>query len=148
MNYIILLQKAIYFFYFTFLTIMTILFMIEMKGGILLNNLMLVGRIAQDIEIKTSPTGKEVTTISIAVNRSFKNIDGIYETDFIDCVLWDGLAKNINEYCHKGDMIGIRGRLQTSFYEKDEVKHKYLEVIAEKLTFISSKRATVEEAGE
>ena len=113
-----------------------------------MNNLMLVGRIAQDIEVKTSPTGKEVTTISVAVNRSFKNMDGTYDTDFIDCVLWDGLAKNIHEYCHKGDIIGIRGRLQTNTYEKDDVKHKVLEVVAERLSFISSKRAIIEKAAD
>ena len=62
---------------------------------------MLVGRLAQDIEVKTTETGKEVTRVSLAVNRSFKNPDGIYEVDFIDCVLWDGLAKNIDEYCKK-----------------------------------------------
>ncbi len=113
-----------------------------------MNNLMLVGRIAHDIEVKQLDSGKEVTTISIAVNRSFKNPDGIYETDFINCILWDGLAKNINEYCHKGDIIGIRGRLQTNSYEKDNVKHKVLEVIAEKLTFISNKKASIQEAGD
>ncbi len=118
----------------------------NLKGGILLNNLMLVGRIANDIEVKKLDTGKEVTTICLAVNRSFKNPDGIYETDFINCILWEGLAVNINEYCHKGDMIGVRGRLQTNIYEKDNVKHKVLDVIVEKLTFISSKKA-VEEAG-
>ncbi len=111
-----------------------------------MNNLMLVGRIANDIEVKKLDTGKEVTTICLAVNRSFKNPDGIYETDFINCILWEGLAVNINEYCHKGDMIGVRGRLQTNTYEKDNVKHKVLDVIVEKLTFISSKKA-VEEAG-
>ena len=111
-----------------------------------MNNVMLVGRIANDFEVKKLESGKEVTTISLAVNRSFKNADGIYETDFINCVLWEGLAVNINEYCHKGDMIGVRGRLQTNTYEKDEIKHKVLDVIVEKITFISSKKEPVEEA--
>lgn len=111
-----------------------------------MNNVMLVGRIANDFEVKKLESGKEVTTISLAVNRSFKNADGIYETDFINCVLWEGLAVNINEYCHKGDMIGVRGRLQTNTYEKDEIKHKVLDVIVEKITFISSKKDPVEEA--
>ncbi len=107
---------------------------------------MLVGRIANDFEVKKLESGKEVTTISLAVNRSFKNPDGVYETDFINCVLWEGLAVNINEYCHKGDMIGVRGRLQTNTYEKDEIKHKVLDVIVEKMTFISSKKEPIEEA--
>lgn len=101
---------------------------------------MLVGRLAQDVEVKTLESGKEVTRISLAVNRSFKNPDGIYEVDFIDCVLWDGLAKNIHEYCKKGDTVGIRGRLQVSHYEKDDVKRKVVDVIVERMSFISSGR--------
>lgn len=111
-----------------------------------MNTVMLVGRLAQDVEVKTLESGKEVTRISLAVNRNFKNPDGIYEVDFIDCVLWDGLAKNIHEYCKKGDTVGIRGRLQVSHYEKDDVKRKVVDVIVERMSFISSGR--VEENGD
>ena len=99
---------------------------------------MLVGRLAQDIEIKKTENGKEVVRIPLAVNRNFKNAEGIYETDFIDCVLWDSIAKNVGEYCKKGDTVGIRGRLQVSYYEKDDVKHKVIDVIAERVTFLNS----------
>ena len=101
---------------------------------------MLVGRLAQDIEVKKLDSGKEVTHIALAVSRGYKNASGIYETDFFDCVLWDGMAKNAFEYCKKGDMIGVRGRLQSSIYEKDDVKRKAIEVIVDKLTFITSKK--------
>ena len=101
---------------------------------------MLVGRLAQDIEIKKLDSGKEVTRVALAVPRSFKNPDGVYDTDFFDCILWDGLAKNAGEYCHKGDTVGIRGRLQTDTYEKDGNKHKVVQIIVEKLTFLSSKK--------
>ena len=110
----------------------------------MVNNVMLVGRLAQDIEVKTLESGKEVTRISLAVSRGYKNADGVYETDFIDCTLWEGFAKNAFEYCKKGDMIGIRGRLQNSYYEKDNVKHKVTDVIVDKLTFISSKKEEIE----
>ena len=103
-----------------------------------MNTLMLVGRLARDVEVKTLESGKEVTKVTLAINRSYKNADGVYDTDFIDCTLWDGLAININEYCKKGDLVGIRGRLQTSTYEKDDVKHKVMEVIVEKLSFLAS----------
>jgi single-strand DNA-binding protein len=106
---------------------------------------MLVGRLANDIEKKTLDNGKKVLKISLAVNRSYKNPDGIYETDFIDCILWDELANNLSEYCKKGDVIGIRGRLQVSSYEKDDVKRKVVEVVAEKITFLSSKHKDEEE---
>ncbi len=111
----------------------------------MLNNVMLVGRLANDIEKKTLDNGKKVLKISLAVNRSYKNPDGIYETDFIDCILWDELANNLSEYCKKGDVIGIRGRLQVSSYEKDDVKRKVVEVVAEKITFLSSKHKDEEE---
>lgn len=110
-----------------------------------MNSVMLVGRLAQDIEIKKLDSGKEVVHVSLAVNRSYKNQDGTYGTDFIDCILWDGLAKNVNEYCQKGDTVGVRGRLQVSYYEKDEVKHKVIEVIAERITFLTSKKSDIQE---
>lgn len=111
----------------------------------MLNNVMLVGRLANDIEKKTLDSGKDVLKISLAVNRSYKNPDGLYETDFIDCILWDELANNLSEYCKKGDVIGIRGRLQVSSYEKDDIKRKVVEVVAEKITFLSSKHKDEEE---
>ena len=111
----------------------------------MVNSIMLVGRLAQDIEVKTLDSGKEVTNISLAVPRAYKNADGIYETDFFDCILWDGLAKNASEYCKKGDTVGVRGRLQTSTYEIDNVKRKAVEIIVEKLTFLSSKKTEPKE---
>ncbi len=105
-----------------------------------MNTVMLVGRLAQDPEFRTTESGKNVIRISLAVNRSFKNPDGLYETDFIDCTLWDGLAKNMNEYCKKGDTVGVRGRLQVSYYEKDEQRHKKVDVVVEKLTFLQGKK--------
>lgn len=113
-----------------------------------MNSVMLVGRLAQDIEVKKLDSGKEVTKVSLAVNRSYKNADGVYDTDFIDCIFWEGLAKNASEYCKKGDVVGIRGRIQVSYYEKDEVKHKVIEVIVEKITFLSSKRIETQEVEE
>ena len=60
--------------------------------------------------------------------------------------MWEGLAKNACEYCKKGDTVGIRGRLQTSTYElEDGTKRKAVEVIVEKLTFLSSKKIEADE---
>ena len=119
--------------------------MMDLKGGIMVNSVMLVGRLAQDIEIKKLDSGKEVTKVGLAVPRSFKNPDGLYETDFFDCILWDGLAKNASEYCKKGDTVGVRGRLQTSTYEVDNIKRKVVEIIVEKLTFLSSRKTEPKE---
>ena len=66
-------------------------------------------------------------------------MDGLYDTDFIECLLWDNVAINTSNYCHKGDIVGIKGRLQSRTIEKDEKKQTILEVIAEKVTFLTSK---------
>ena len=110
----------------------------------MLNNVMLVGRLANDIEKKTLESGKEVLRVSLAVNRSYKNPEGIYETDFIDCILWENTAKATSEYCHQGDIVGIKGRIQSRVYEKDKEKKYVVEIIAEKVTFLTSKKEETE----
>lgn len=106
----------------------------------MLNQVVLVGRIVKDVEVKELESGKKVSFITLAVNRSYKNADGIYETDFIDCRLFDNIATNVAEYCRKGDLVGVKGRLQSSTFEKEDGTKQYkMEVIAEKVSFLSSK---------
>ena len=108
----------------------------------MLNDVVLVGRIVRDLELKESEHGKKYANLTIAIPRSFKNVNGEYETDFIDCVLWNVIAENTTEYCHKGDVVGVKGRIQTRTIEKEDgSKEHKLEVIAEKITFLSSKKA-------
>ena len=87
-----------------------------------MNSVILVGRLVSDLDVKTLESGKEVTKVSLAVNRSFKNINGVYDVDFFDCILWDGLAKNTSEFCGKGDTVGVRGRLQLLSFQEEETK--------------------------
>ena len=112
-----------------------------MKGGVnILNQVVLVGRLVKDPEVIEKEKGKKVSYVTVAVPRSFKNMDGEYETDFIRCILWDLVAKNTAEYCKKGDIIGIKGRIETRVVEKEDEDNKYYtDVIAEKVTFLSSK---------
>lgn len=106
----------------------------------MLNNVVLVGRLTSDPEVKQIEDGKSVTNITLAVSRNFKNADGVYDTDFINITLWDGIATNTAEYCHKGDVLGIKGRIQAnSFENKDGEKEFRVNVVAEKVTFLSSK---------
>ena len=105
----------------------------------MLNQAVLVGRIVQEPEIKETEKGK-VSNITLAVPRSFKNSNGEYDTDFISCVLWRGVAESTASYCKKGDLVGIKGRIQTRTVEIDDSKRQYVEVVAEKVTFLSSKR--------
>lgn len=108
----------------------------------MLNQTVIVGRIVRDLEVRETESGNKVAQLTLAVPRSFKNMDGQYETDFIPCVLWKGIAENTAEYCKKGDLVGIKGRIQTRDVELDEeTRKKYVEVIAEKVTFLSSKKA-------
>ena len=106
----------------------------------MLNQVVLVGRLTRDISINKSDKGRKVATIPLAIPRSFKNVEGTYDTDFINCVAFDLIATNTCEYCKKGDIVGVKGRLQSRIVEKDEDEKEYLmEVIAEKITFLSSK---------
>lgn len=105
----------------------------------MLNQIVLVGRLVEKPEVKELEGGKKVSNITVACPRSYKNSDGIYETDFIDCILWDGVAQNTSEYCNKGDVVGVKGRIQTRYIEnEDGSKTKVQEVVAEKLTFLTS----------
>ena len=106
----------------------------------MLNQIVLVGRLTRDITVNKSDKGNKVATLSLAIPRSFKNSEGVYDTDFIDCVLFDNIADNTSEYCKKGDIVGVKGRVQSRVVEKDNEKEYLTEIIAEKVTFLSSKK--------
>lgn len=115
--------------------------LIMRKKGVdkMLNQLILIGRLTHDPEIKKLEDGRKVCDISLAVQRSYKNIEGQYETDFIKVSLWEGLATAVENYCKKGVMIAVKARLQTYKLElEDEKKINMLEVIGERVTFLSS----------
>lgn len=111
----------------------------------MLNQTVIVGRIVRDPELRETDNGKKVANVTLAVPRSFKNSNGEYETDFINCVLWKGIAESTVEYCKKGDLVGVKGRIQSRNIElEDETKKQIVEVIAEKVTFLSSNRTREE----
>ena len=106
----------------------------------MLNQVVLVGRLTRNISVNKSENGIKVATIPLAIPRSFKNVDGNYDTDFINCVSFDNIADNVKEYCKKGDIVGIKGRLQSRVIEKNKKKKEYvMDVVCEKVTFLSSK---------
>ena len=111
----------------------------------MLNNVIIVGRLTKDVEVIESENGTKRSYITLAVNRSFKNADGEVETDFINVILWNNLAENVCEYCKKGDVIGIKGRIEVNRYVKDDETKYVTEVVAERLTFLSSKKSLEEE---
>ncbi len=103
------------------------------------NIVFLIGRLVNDPELKKSEKDKDYSTITLAVQRSFKNSNGIYETDFIKCKLWNGIATRVHEFCKKGDLVGVKGRIQIRNYEENtEIKY-ITEIIADKVSFLSNK---------
>ena len=67
-------------------------------------------------------------------------MDGTYDTDFVDCVAFEGVASNTAQYCEKGDIVGIKGRIQSRVIENECKKNYVMDIVAEKVTFLSSKR--------
>lgn len=108
----------------------------------MLNQVVLVGRLVTTPEIKELESGKKFAKVVLAVSRSFNNEEGVYETDFIDCVLYNNIiAESTAEYCRKGDLIGIRGRLETNTYEdaNGDIR-KTMQVICDKVSFLATNK--------
>lgn len=107
----------------------------------MLNQIILVGRLVKTPEVIETESGKKMSYITLAIPRTFKNADGEYDTDFIDCVLWEVVAESTSEYCKQGDIVGVKGRVQSRMIEdEDGNNYKKMEVIADKITFLSSKK--------
>ena len=105
----------------------------------MLNQIVFVGRLVRDPEIKESENGNKYTNITLAVPRSYKNEKGEYDADFIELRLWKGVAETTAEYCKKGDLLGAKGRVETRLYEKDGDRKYITDLVAEKITFLSNR---------
>ena len=105
-----------------------------------MNKVILMGRLARDPEIRTTPNGVSVCTFSLAVSRRFKNANGEYDADFISCVAWRQTADFVSKYFRKGSMIAVQGSLQSrSFEDKNGNKRVAYEIIADQVSFCGSK---------
>ena len=104
-----------------------------------MNNVCLIGRLSSDVELKSTSGGTNYARFSIAVQRDFKNKDGEYEADFINCIAWRNTAEFISKYFGKGSMIAIVGSIQTGSYEKDGQKHYTTDINVEEVYFAGSK---------
>ncbi len=106
----------------------------------MINQVTLVGRITKDPELRYTGDGVAVSNFTIALNRNFKNVNGGYDTDFVNCNIWRKPAETVANFCLKGSLIGITGRLQSRHYDNSEGKRVYVtEVVAEDIKFISLK---------
>ena len=102
----------------------------------MLNQIVMVGRLTQDLEIKELENGEKFCEVTLAIPRSWKNADGEYDTDFVPCKLFGPIAENTADYCKKADIVGVKGRIQSNDGK--------IEIIAEKVTFLSSAKSPKE----
>lgn len=108
-----------------------------------MNYVGLVGRITKDPTLRQFDDGKVQTSFSLAINRNYKNQQGTVDVDFVQCVAWGKLAERISNYCGKGSLIGVNGRLQSRSYVNKENKRVYLtEVIVDNVRFYLLKNPT------
>ncbi len=104
-----------------------------------MNNVVLVGRTTKEVDLKYTPSGTEVGQFTIAVTRPFKNKQtNEYESDFINCVIWQKPAETFANYVRKGHQVSVQGRLQTRNYEKDGNRVYVTELVVENFTFLSN----------
>lgn len=102
-----------------------------------MNKVIMTGRLCRNIELRTLPTGSITADFTLAVDRRKKD-DG---ADFIVCVAWGKTAELMNQYVHKGDKVGVAGRIQTGEYtDKNGIKRFTTKVIIEDVEFLQGKR--------
>ena len=106
----------------------------------MINNVVLVGRMTRDAELRYTPQNQAVATFTLAVNRNFKNQSGEREADFINVVIWRQQAENLANWVKKGALIGITGRIQTRNYENQQGQRVYVtEVVADNFQLLESR---------
>ncbi|VSX03025.1 single-strand binding protein family [Streptococcus pneumoniae] len=107
----------------------------------MINNVTLVGRLVAPPDLRKTPNNVSSLQGTLAVNRNFKNENGEREADFINFQAWRGTADIIAQYCSKGSLIGIIGRLQVRSYEKDGQRRYVTKVIAESVALLESRNS-------
>jgi single-strand DNA-binding protein len=106
-----------------------------------LNQVTLMGNLTRDPELRQTPNGQNVTSFSLALNRSYKDSSGEWQeaTDYIDIVCWGPLAERVAQYLNKGRRCLVQGRLQSRSWEQDGQKRSKVEVLANDVTFLDGR---------
>lgn len=114
----------------------------------MINRVVLVGRLTKDPEYRVTPSGVQVATFTLAINRTYTNQQGEREADFINCVVFGRPAENVNNYLSKGSLAGVEGRLQSRSYENQEGRRVYVtEVVCDSVQFLEPKGANQRQSG-
>lgn len=105
------------------------------------NQVVLMGNLTRDPDLRQIPSGQSVCSFSLALNRSYKGSDGNWQeaTDYVDVVAWGALGERIAQYVTKGRPVLVSGRLQSRQWEQDGQKRSKLEVIASDVTFLGGR---------
>lgn len=104
----------------------------------MLNNAVIMGRICNDLELRKTPTGVEVTRFTVAVDRPYKQGEE-RKADFINVTAWRNTASFLCKYFTKGSMVAVQGAIQTGSYEKDGRKINTFEIVADNVSFCGGK---------
>ena len=112
-----------------------------------MNKVMLIGNLTKDPDVRTTAGGASVTTLSIAVNRRFKDKSGERVTDYFRIVTWNKLADICGKYLVKGSKVSVSGELQTKDYEANDGTKRYVtEIVANEIEFLTPKGESKEQA--
>lgn len=114
-------------------------FLDEKELILMINRVVLVGRLTKDPELKYTPNGIAVATFTLAVNRQFSNQQGEREADFLNIVVWRKAAENVANYLKKGSLAGVDGRIQVRTYEQDGKRQYFTEIVADNVQFLEPK---------
>ena len=108
----------------------------------MINRIVLTGRITKDLDLKTTQSGYSVVSFTLAVDRARKNDNGEREADFIRCTAWNKTAETMSQYCGKGSLIGVDGRLQTRSYEDRNGQRVYItEAVVDHMSLLESRNS-------
>lgn len=104
-----------------------------------MNQVILIGRITADPELRTTQSGINMVNFTVAVQRRYKNDQGRYDADFIRCVAWRQTADFLHQYATKGRKVALTGELQSRTYDKDGQKRTLFEVVANSVELIDKR---------
>ncbi len=112
----------------------------------MLNRIQLIGRLTRDPELRYVSNGHPMAQFTLAVDRDFKNAAGDRDADFINCVAWRKLAEQVGQYCSRGRLVAVEGRLQTRSYEtQDGSRRRVTEVIGDRVWFLDKPKTEVDQ---
>lgn len=115
----------------------------------MLNRIELIGRLTRDPELRYTSNGHPMAQFTVAVDRDFRNAAGERDTDFINCVAWRKLAEQVGQYCTRGRLVAVEGRLQVRSYEtQDGARRRVTEVIGDRVWFLDSPKTDTDQSAE